>query len=207
MIAACATPEPAALQITFPPSEETELPSMRRVMQRPDFAGQAPNTSADAVSSVAQSPTRELQHAGQSDLAGTTRLETLSDGAFAIIITLLVLEIHRPSAAPGKLADELLKEWPSYVAYALAFIYVGVIWLNHQYMFERLCKVDVRPELDQSRHPRHGVPDPISNGSIGRCLPRRNPCGPKSSGGALRSDCRTYVCRLVAGVSAPPLQS
>jgi uncharacterized membrane protein len=143
MIAARATPEPVALQITFPPSEETELPSMLRVMQRPDFAGQAPNTSADAVPSVAQSPTRELQHAGQSDLAGTTRLETLSDGAFAIIITLLVLEIHRPSAAPGKLAEELLKEWPSYVAYALAFIYVGVIWLNHQYMFERLCKVDV----------------------------------------------------------------
>ena len=143
MIAACATPEPDALQITLPPSKETGLPSVRRVTQRPDFAGQAPNASANAVSLVAQSPTREPQHAGQSDLAGTTRLETLSDGAFAIIITLLVLEIHRPSAAPGTLADELLKEWPSYVAYALAFIYVGVIWLNHQYMFERLCKVDV----------------------------------------------------------------
>ena len=56
MIAARVTPEPAALQTTFPPSEETELPSMLRVMQRPDFAGQAPNTSADAVPSVAQSP-------------------------------------------------------------------------------------------------------------------------------------------------------
>jgi len=34
-------------------------------------------------------------------------------------------------------------EWSSYVAYALAFIYVGVIWLNHHYMFERLYKVDL----------------------------------------------------------------
>lgn len=76
-------------------------------------------------------------------LAETTRLEVLSDGVFAIIITLLVLEIHRPAAIPGKLVEELLKEWPSYLAYAMAFIYVGVIWLNHHYMFTRLRKVDL----------------------------------------------------------------
>jgi uncharacterized membrane protein len=35
-------------------------------------------------------------------------------------------------------------EWSSYLAYALAFIYVGVIWLNHHYMFEHLSKVDMR---------------------------------------------------------------
>jgi uncharacterized membrane protein len=78
-----------------------------------------------------------------SNLVETTRVEVLSDGVFAIIITLLVLEIHRPTAVPGKLVEELLKEWPSYLAYAVAFIYVGVIWLNHHYMFERLCKVDL----------------------------------------------------------------
>ena len=79
----------------------------------------------------------------ESSLAETTRLEVLSDGVFAIIITLLVLEIHRPTAVPGKLVEELLKEWPSYLAYAMAFIYVGVIWLNHHYMFARLRKVDL----------------------------------------------------------------
>jgi uncharacterized membrane protein len=76
-------------------------------------------------------------------LVETPRLEALCDGVFAIIITLLVLEIQRPNAAPGKSAEELLQEWPSYVAYALAFLYVGVIWLNHHYMFERLQKVDL----------------------------------------------------------------
>lgn len=76
-------------------------------------------------------------------LADTGRVEALCDGVFAIIITLLVLEIHRPSAEPGHLGTELLKEWPSYLAYALAFVYVGVIWLNHHYMFACLHKVDL----------------------------------------------------------------
>ncbi len=78
-----------------------------------------------------------------SNLPETRRLEGFSDGAFAIIITLLVLEIHRPAAVPGKLGTELLAEWWSYAAYAVAFVNVGVIWLNHHYMFERLCKVDL----------------------------------------------------------------
>ena len=76
-------------------------------------------------------------------LPETRRLEGFSDAAFSIILTLLVLEIHRRSAAPGKFGEELLRDWSSYLAYAVAFIYVGVIWLNHHYMFERLCKVDL----------------------------------------------------------------
>jgi uncharacterized membrane protein len=56
----------------------------------------------------------------------TGRLAGLCDGVFAIIITLLVLEIHRASAEPGLLAQELLKEWPSYIAYSVAFLYVGL---------------------------------------------------------------------------------
>lgn len=77
------------------------------------------------------------------DLPETHRLEGLSDAAFSIIITLLVLEIHRPRTAPGMLGRELLAEWPSYLAYVVAFVYVGVIWLNHHYLFERLSKVDL----------------------------------------------------------------
>jgi uncharacterized membrane protein len=76
-------------------------------------------------------------------LAETTRLEALSDGTFAIIITLLVLEIHRPGTEVGQLGKELLQAWPSYLAYAVAFVYVGVIWLNHHYMIERLRKLDL----------------------------------------------------------------
>lgn len=71
------------------------------------------------------------------------RVVGFSDAAFSIIITLLVLEIHRPDVPPGELGAALLAGWSSYLAYAVAFIYVGVIWLNHHYMFDRLCKVDL----------------------------------------------------------------
>src|SRR6195952_6054342 len=87
----------------------------------------------------AEPPERERN----ADFTDTGRLIALCDGVFAIIITLLVLEIHRPSAGPGLLAQELLKEWPSYIAYGVAFLYVGVIWLNHHYLFEQLQKVDL----------------------------------------------------------------
>ena len=80
-------------------------------------------------------------------LAASRRAEALSDATFAIIITLLVLEIHRPVVAAGTLGDALLKDWPSYLAYAVAFVYVGVIWFNHHYMFERLRKVDATLNL------------------------------------------------------------
>jgi uncharacterized membrane protein len=85
-------------------------------------------------------------HVGENqkiEFAETRRVEGFSDAAFAIVITLLVLEIHRPKGVPGQLAHELLLEWSSYVAYAVSFIYVGVIWLNHHFLFERLCKVDL----------------------------------------------------------------
>lgn len=76
-------------------------------------------------------------------LAEPHRVEGFSDAAFSIVITLLALEIHRPSSSPGRLAEELLLEWPSYVAYVVAFVYVGIIWLNHHYLFERICKIDL----------------------------------------------------------------
>ena len=75
-------------------------------------------------------------------LPNLRRCEGFSDAAFSIIITLLVLEVHRPSFGPGELTHELVAAWSSYLAYAVAFIYVGVIWLNHHYLFERLRRID-----------------------------------------------------------------
>lgn len=65
-----------------------------------------------------------------------------SDGVLAIAITLLVLEISVPDARPGHLFDELLDSWPSYVAFILSFVVIGIMWVSHHSMFERIARVD-----------------------------------------------------------------
>jgi uncharacterized membrane protein len=58
----------------------------------------------------------------------TSRLETFADGVFAIAATLLILEIQ----LPGENVGEGLKDlWPSYFAYALSFLSIGIMWVNH----------------------------------------------------------------------------
>jgi uncharacterized membrane protein len=71
------------------------------------------------------------------------RLEAFSDGVFAIAITLLVLDIHVPEpSSTANLAHELGAQWPSYVAYAISFLTIGIIWINHHAMMRRLKAVD-----------------------------------------------------------------
>ncbi|HEX4496276.1 MAG TPA: TMEM175 family protein [Thermoanaerobaculia bacterium] len=71
------------------------------------------------------------------------RLEAFSDGVFAIAITLLVLDIHVPEPGHGSsLGHELLAQWPSYAAYVISFITIGIIWMNHHAAFSRLRAVD-----------------------------------------------------------------
>jgi uncharacterized membrane protein len=74
---------------------------------------------------------------------GTTRLETFSDGVFAIAITLLVLEIRVPHVEESEsLLVALLGLWPSYVGYAVSFLQIGVIWANHHNRFRLLERSD-----------------------------------------------------------------
>jgi uncharacterized membrane protein len=70
------------------------------------------------------------------------RLEAFSDGVFAIAITLLVLDLHVPKPGSGELGHELLAQWPSYAAYVISFMTIGIIWINHHAAFNRLREVD-----------------------------------------------------------------
>ena len=70
----------------------------------------------------------------------TTRFEAFSDGVFAIAATLLVLEFH---AFPGSdLGRELLRLWPSYLAYVTSFLTIGIIWMNHHHTVSLLGRTD-----------------------------------------------------------------
>jgi uncharacterized membrane protein len=70
------------------------------------------------------------------------RLEAFSDGVFAIVITLLILDIKVPRGAHGNLGNALADQWPQYVAYLMSFLIVGIIWLNHHATFNLLAGTD-----------------------------------------------------------------
>jgi uncharacterized membrane protein len=77
------------------------------------------------------------------------RTEAFSDGVFAIAITLLVLDLVVPSkqeAAEQGLAHALAQEWPAYFAYLVSFLIIGIIWVNHHTVFDKVRLVD-RPVL------------------------------------------------------------
>jgi uncharacterized membrane protein len=75
-------------------------------------------------------------------LTETDRTEAFSDGVFAITVTLLVIEVRRPSYEQGGLLDALLEQWPSYLALLVSFVYVFVVWLNHHALFSRIRLMD-----------------------------------------------------------------
>lgn len=72
----------------------------------------------------------------------TNRMEAFSDGVFAISITLLVLEIRVPIPGFEHLGHALLTQWPSYAAFVVSFLTIGIIWINHHAMVRRLQRAD-----------------------------------------------------------------
>ncbi|RAN94916.1 Potassium channel [Micromonospora saelicesensis] len=64
-------------------------------------------------------------------MSATDRMTAFSDGVFAIVITLLVIELRVPEYHEGELLTGLLGEGASYLAFVVSFVYIGVLWLNH----------------------------------------------------------------------------
>ena len=63
----------------------------------------------------------------------TTRLEAFSDAVLAIIITIMVLELHVPEG--GEWAD-LTPLLPVLLSYILSFVYIGIYWNNHHHLLQ-----------------------------------------------------------------------
>lgn len=61
------------------------------------------------------------------------RLEAFSDGVFAIIITIMVLELHAPE---GGSLEDLKPILPKFISYVLSFVYVAIYWNNHHHLFQ-----------------------------------------------------------------------
>lgn len=69
-----------------------------------------------------------------------TRLEAFADGIFAFAATLLILNLAVNETRP--LGGELRAIWTSYLAYAISFSTIGIIWINHHTVMNQISHVD-----------------------------------------------------------------
>src|SRR5580698_7218341 len=70
------------------------------------------------------------------------RLSTFSDGVFAVLITVLVLEL-RPPEQPT--FDALLALWPTGLSYAVSYLFIAIVWANHHYLLR--YAIETTPRL------------------------------------------------------------
>src|SRR5919201_5252305 len=73
----------------------------------------------------------------------TARCETFADGVFAIAATLLILNVDGAvESGTRDVGGDLLHAWPSYAAYAVSFLTIGIIWSNHHSLMSQIARVD-----------------------------------------------------------------
>lgn len=69
------------------------------------------------------------------------RLSAFSDGVFAVLITVLVLEL-RPPEEPTLAA--LLQLWPTWLSYAVSYLFIAIVWVNHHYLMRYASEANSR---------------------------------------------------------------
>jgi uncharacterized membrane protein len=105
----------------------------------PAFAGTTPRLATGPSRLKTSILIESATCANFGELMGRGRLEAFSDGVMAVIITIMVLELHAPHS-PDLAA--LAEEAPAFLAYVLSFIYVAIYWNNHHHMFQLVKRID-----------------------------------------------------------------
>ncbi len=70
------------------------------------------------------------------------RLEAFSDSVFAVALTLLIFNLKVPDTTNNHLGKALSHDWPSYAAFLVSFLSIGVCWVNHHSIFDHVEIVD-----------------------------------------------------------------
>lgn len=91
----------------------------------------------------------------------TARLAAYSDAVFAVIVTIMVLELKAPDEASFSVLWTL---WSTAVSYAVSYLFIAIIWINHHYLMRfvgrptlRLIWINFAPSL-------YGVVPALCNG-------------------------------------------
>lgn len=71
-----------------------------------------------------------------------SRLEAFSDGVFAIVITLLILDIRFPEVEYSQFKETLISVLPRILAYVMSFIIIGLYWVIHHNSMHAMKKID-----------------------------------------------------------------
>ena len=95
------------------------------------------------------------------------RLSTFSDGVFAVLITVLVLELRPPEVATFK---ALLSLWPTWLSYAVSYLFIAIVWANHHHLmhyaaetnFAHLFSVSLLPLSTAWMATSELAPQPVS---------------------------------------------
>jgi uncharacterized membrane protein len=87
----------------------------------------------------------EINRSSAAAVPGTARLEAFSDGVLAIIVTLLIFEIHVPALPNLDTATVAAALWsiaPKFVSFAVSFITLAIFWVNHHHFFHQVTGTD-----------------------------------------------------------------
>ena len=78
-------------------------------------------------------------------LEGTGRLEAFSDGVFAIVVTLLIIEVHLPAlvgSGNDAMWAALASIAPKLISFTVSFATIAIYWVNHHHFFSRVTHSD-----------------------------------------------------------------
>ena len=64
------------------------------------------------------------------DQSSPERVGTFSDEIFAIVITIMILELKEPESA---IFEALGKLWPAWISYGVSCLFIAFVWANHRY--------------------------------------------------------------------------
>src|SRR5437016_4592413 len=122
---------------------------------------------------------------------GKGRLEALTDGIFATVMTVLVLSLSVPVIASdvtgSKLSSEVFTDiealWPNILGYVLSFLLLAVLWISHHSVFHYVARdgshvfpVEIRPAFSETPINRLSTKVIVETGhydalSINNCYP------------------------------------
>jgi uncharacterized membrane protein len=69
------------------------------------------------------------------------RVHAFSDGVFAIVITIMILELKRPSHPSF---GALFQEWPSWISYIVSYVFIAIVWINHHFLMRHATVASLR---------------------------------------------------------------